>query len=110
SLLKFGDNLSLQPQIASSWHQLNKLAYVYNLRSDARFWDGKPVTAADVAFSFNRILDPKLASPLQSVVPTVKDMVVSGHSQVTLRLKSPDPRARWIAALPTGQIVEQAFA
>jgi len=110
SLLKFGDNLTLQPQLATSWRQVNAVTYVYNLRHDARFWDGKPVTAADVAYSLNRILDPKLASPLQSVVPTVKKMVVSGPWQVTLKLKSPDPRARWIAALPTGQVVEQAFA
>ena len=109
SLLAFGDDLSLQPQIASSWKQRDKLTYVYTLRQDARFWDGKPVTAADVAFSFNRILDPKLASPLQSVVPTVKGMTVTGKWQVTLKLKSPDPRARWVAALPTGQIVEKAF-
>jgi peptide/nickel transport system substrate-binding protein len=109
SLLKFGDDLSLQPQIASSWKQKDKLTYVYTLRQDARFWDGKPVTASDVAFSFNRILDPKLASPLQSVVPTVKGMTATGKWQVTLKLKSPDPRARWIAALPTGQIVEKAF-
>ena len=50
SLLKFGDDLSLQPQIASSWKQKDKLTYVYTLRHDARFWDGKPVTASDVAF------------------------------------------------------------
>jgi peptide/nickel transport system substrate-binding protein len=110
SLLRFGDDLSLKPQIAASWRQADRLTYVYNLRHDARFWNGHKVTAEDVAYSFNRILDPKLASPLQSVVPTVKKMLVTGRWQVTLKLRSPDPRARWIAALPTGQVVERTFA
>lgn len=109
ALLKLDSSLRLQPQIASSWKQTSPTSYVYKLRTDARFWDGNPVTAADVAFTFNRVLDPKVGSPLQSLTPTVKKAVVSGPNEVTLQLKSPDPRARWLAALPTFQVVEKSF-
>jgi peptide/nickel transport system substrate-binding protein len=109
ALLKLDGSLRLQPQIASSWKQTSPTSYVYKLRTDARFWDGNPVTAADVAFTFNRVLDPKVGSPLQSLTPTVKKAVVSGPNEVTLELKTPDPRTRWLAALPTFQVVEKSF-
>ncbi|MCB8877552.1 ABC transporter substrate-binding protein [Acidisoma silvae] len=35
------------------------MSWTIRVRSDAKFHDGRPVTAKDVAFSFNRISDPK---------------------------------------------------
>ena len=70
SLLQFGPQGQLQPELASSWKQTSPTTYVYNLVHNARFWDGNPVTATDVAYSINRIASPKLASPLLSLLQT----------------------------------------
>ena len=35
------------------------MSWTIRIRSDAKFHDGRPVTAKDVAFTFNRICDPK---------------------------------------------------
>ena len=110
SLLQFGPQGQLEPELASSWKQTSPTTYVYNLVHDARFWDGNPVTAADVAFSVNRIASPKLASPLLSLFQTgnIKKAVVSGPWQVTIDLTSPNPIAQDLPATPIGQVVEES--
>ncbi len=112
SLLQFGPNGQLEPELASSWQQTSPTTYKYNLVHNARFWDGNPVTPADVAFSVNRIASPKLASPLLSLLQTgnIKKAVVSGKWQVTIELNSANPIAQDLPATPIGQVVEQSVA
>jgi peptide/nickel transport system substrate-binding protein len=112
SLLRFGTNMRLEPELASSWKQASPTSYVYTIRSDAKFWDGNPVTPADVAFSVNRIQDKALASPLASLASAgaIKNATVSGPHEVTITLSKPDPIAHWLAATPVGQVVEKSFA
>ena len=109
-LLRFGENLQLEPGLATSWRQTSKTTYVYRLRDDAKFWDGKPVTAEDVAFSINRIQDKALASPLASLAGAgdLKGAKVTGPSEVTVVLKRANPIAQWLPATPVGQVVEKA--
>ena len=63
SLVQYGPQGQLEPELASSWKQTSPTTIVYNLVHDARFWDGDPVTPRDVAFSVNRIFNPTLANP-----------------------------------------------
>jgi peptide/nickel transport system substrate-binding protein len=110
SLLQFGPHGQLQPELASSWKQTSPTTYVYNLVHNAKFWDGNPVTAADVAFSVNRIASPKLASSLLSLYQTgnLKNAVATGKWQVIIRLNGPNPIAQYLAATPIGQVVEKS--
>ena len=62
SLLKIDQHGKIVLNLASLWSQPNKLTYVFNLRKGVKFWDGKPMTPADVVYSFNRHLDPKTQS------------------------------------------------
>ncbi len=49
------DYNNLQPELAQSWEvSEDGLKLVFTLRDDATFWDGKPVTAHDVKWSFDR--------------------------------------------------------
>ena len=45
---------AIQPALAESWSQPDDVTYVYELRDDAMFQDGTPVTADDVVFSLAR--------------------------------------------------------
>jgi peptide/nickel transport system substrate-binding protein len=71
SLLQLDDSLHIRPCLASSWHiSADGLGYTFYLRpdvwfhTDACFRDStRRVTAADVVYSFHRIMDPKTASP-----------------------------------------------
>lgn len=52
------------PGVAESWETSpDGLVYTFHLRADARWSDGKPVTAGDFVRSYQRILTPALASP-----------------------------------------------
>jgi peptide/nickel transport system substrate-binding protein/microcin C transport system substrate-binding protein len=48
-----------EPRLAERWEESNKgLTYTFFLRKDAKFSDGKPVTAEDVKFSYEAIFIP----------------------------------------------------
>ncbi len=48
------------PGVAASWDiSPDKLTYTFHLRKDAKWSDGKLVTAKDFAYSWQRALDPK---------------------------------------------------
>jgi oligopeptide transport system substrate-binding protein len=71
-LLQLDDHLTPVPSIAKHWEiSDNGLTYTFFLRDDVYFHDsevfpggkGRKVVASDFVFSFNRIIDPELASP-----------------------------------------------
>ncbi|MCB9359681.1 MAG: ABC transporter substrate-binding protein [Flavobacteriales bacterium] len=66
------DNLNIQPAIATRWKiSEDGKTYTFYLRNDVTFHDhelfpngkGRKVTAEDFVYSFNRIIDEKVASP-----------------------------------------------
>lgn len=51
------------PRLASRWNwSADSLSVAFSLDPKARWHDGKPVTAADVVYSFNLYVDPRIAS------------------------------------------------
>lgn len=63
-LLRWDDDLNIRPDIAESWIvSRDGQTYEFDLRSDARFHNGRPVTAEDFVYSFTRLLDPARVSP-----------------------------------------------
>ena len=71
-LIQLNDCMEIRPCIAKSWEiSTSGLDYVFHLRNDVFFHDnlafkggkGRRVVAADFAFSYRRIIDPKVASP-----------------------------------------------
>lgn len=62
-LVSLGNDLSVQPELAAGWEvSPDGTVYTFYLRPDARFHDGRPVTAADVIFSWERALRPETGS------------------------------------------------
>ncbi|MED7924574.1 ABC transporter substrate-binding protein [Nonomuraea sp. LP-02] len=57
------------------------------LRDGATFHDGSPVTAADVAFSFARVLDPANASLMVQFIPFVSQVTAVDDKTVEIKLK-----------------------
>ena len=55
---------NLVPGVATS-HDVNdaKNVYTFHLRDNAKWSDGKPVTAGDFVYAWRRLVDPALASP-----------------------------------------------
>ena len=62
-LVSFDPKLNLTPDLAESWDvSADGTVYTFHLRENARFHDGKPVTASDVIYSWERAASPELAS------------------------------------------------
>lgn len=62
-LVAFDPQLNLIPDLAERWElSPDGTVYTFYLRKNARFHDGRPVTAQDVIYSWERAADPKLES------------------------------------------------
>ncbi len=55
TLLTTDKDMKLRPGLAESWKQTSPTSYVLNLRKDAKWSNGRPVVAADVIGTFQRI-------------------------------------------------------
>lgn len=63
-LLSTSDSGEVLPAIAKSWYvEDDNLTWIFNLRNDATFHNGKNITAQHVKESLERLLSPKLKSP-----------------------------------------------
>ena len=100
---------TLGPGIAESWKYVTPLKLVYQIRNDATFWDGKPVTPADVVFSLQRNMDPKNASIWMSFYINVKSIKQTGPWQVTVTFSKPDELFNKEMSTSGGGIVEKAY-
>ncbi|MFH8795170.1 ABC transporter substrate-binding protein [Streptomyces sp. NPDC017941] len=81
--------------------------YACTLRKDLKFADGKPLTAADVKFSIERVRDMKVAnsSGVSDLVSNVETIEVQGERGIVFHLKSPDATFPFKLATPIAGIV-----
>src|SRR5712691_7903381 len=49
--------------LAEKWETPDPLTYVFHLHTGVKFHDGRPLTSADVKYTFDSILDRKVVSP-----------------------------------------------
>lgn len=63
-LTQFDADMNTVPAIADSWEVSDDgLRYVFHLRPEARWSDGRPVTAHDFLFAWQRVLTPGTGAP-----------------------------------------------
>ena len=79
------------PRLASRWERLDSLTWRFHLRRDARWQDGRPVTAQDVRFSFDAFADSVLDAPARlSLVDRIQVQVEDART-VIVRFAEPSP-------------------
>jgi len=109
SLLRQAPDGSLQPGLASVSNP-SSTTMVFTLQPGVKFWDGHPVTPADVVYSLDRNTDPALAGFYPLVFNRVKSIAATGSNQVTITLKQPDYWLEGELASMPGIIIEKSFA
>lgn len=88
-LLKAGPDGTLVPDLAASWSVSGDgLTYTFDLRHDARWEDGQPVTATDVAFTVALAQDPNYDGPLGASWQGIRVTVVNAY---VVRFTLPTP-------------------
>jgi ABC-type transport system substrate-binding protein len=72
-LVKIGDNLSIQPDLAEEWTvSPDGLIYTFYIKKGVLFSNKQEVRARDVKYSFKRILDPLNRSPHTWVLEKIR--------------------------------------
>jgi oligopeptide transport system substrate-binding protein len=71
-LTRTGQDGSTQPGVAEKW-EINDQGATFFLRKNAKWSDGKPVTAKDFAFAWRTALDPKTASEYAFILYPIKN-------------------------------------
>ncbi|WP_026874924.1 ABC transporter substrate-binding protein [Jiangella gansuensis] len=79
------------PDLATDW-SLNADATVWDfrLRSGVRFHDGRALTARDVRYTFQHILDPEVASPQAGTLSLIESIDAVDPTTVRFRLSTPN--------------------
>ena len=103
SLVQLDDELNIQPDIAKNWtFNDSTLTYKFNLRNDVYFHKSEVftnahkdstrlVTAHDFEYSFNRLLDEKVAARGSWILNNVNRFYAENDSTFSIQLNQPFP-------------------
>ena len=109
SLLRQAPDGSLHPGLATVATP-SPTTMVFTLRPGVKFWDGHPVSPADVVYSLERQMNPRLGGIYSAVFNRVESIAATGPNQVTITLKQPDYWLEGELASMPGIIIEKSFA
>jgi peptide/nickel transport system substrate-binding protein len=89
--LRFDDKWQPQPYLAKSWKiSDDNMSITLNLRENATFHDGKPITSADVAFSLDTV---KNNHPFKTMFAPVTGVETPDAYTAILKFNKPHPAA-----------------
>ena len=109
SLLKQSPDGAIGPGLATL-STPSPTTLVFTINKAAKFWDGKPVTAADVVYGLDRNRNTALGGFYGLVFSRVKSIAATGSDQVTITLKQPDYWLPGELASMGGIVIEKTFA
>jgi peptide/nickel transport system substrate-binding protein len=89
-LLRVSLDYQPEPNLAAV-HTDGPLRYVCRLRPGVRFWDGSPLTVADVIYSFYVHAKPGSQSAIADLWSGVRSMRHTGADELTITLGAPNP-------------------
>ncbi len=85
------DDSGFRPVLARAWEHRDAVTIVFHLDRRARWQDGAPVTAADVAFTFAVYRDPAVNSPLAPNLVAIDTVTAPDDSTAVFRFRRPYP-------------------
>ncbi|MCL6647859.1 MAG: ABC transporter substrate-binding protein, partial [Chloroflexi bacterium] len=81
----------VEPLLATDWQAQNATTWRLTIRQDAKFHDGTPLTTEDIAFSWQRLADPELKSPIPGRMSGVERISRLDERTVEVVTRTPDP-------------------
>lgn len=109
SLLLQAPDGSIHPGLATVATP-NPTTMVFTLRPGVKFWNGDPVSAADVVYSLDRQMNPSTGGFYGLVFNRVKSIAATGANQVTITLKQPDYWLEGELSSMPGIIIQKSYA
>lgn len=89
-LLTIAANGSKQPYLATKWGYTDPTTGFYEIRGDMKWSDGTPVTASDVAYTFNASKKDKPAGTFYGQLANFEAAKAVSPTRVEIKLSKPD--------------------
>lgn len=109
ALLGVDEGGALVPALAASWDQPDEVTYVFELRDDAVFADGSPVTVDDVIASIEINTAEGSTSALAYAYAGIASVEATGERQLTITLTEPNAAFGWTMSPGLFQVTSRAF-
>jgi peptide/nickel transport system substrate-binding protein len=77
------------PDLAEKWDNPDDKTWVFHLRPGVKFHDGSDLTAADVKYTYDSVLDQSFNSPFRAFYLSVDKVDATDQNTVTFTLKQP---------------------
>ncbi len=87
ALLRADERGRLQPELAEDWRRIDDRTYLFDLRKGVSFHNGQPLTAADVKFTYESILNPAYQSPFSGQLAPLQSIEQTASHQLQFHLK-----------------------
>jgi peptide/nickel transport system substrate-binding protein len=94
-LLTRDAHLNLKPALAETWETPDPITYIFHLRHDVRFSDGRPLTSRDVKWTFDSLLQGKIRSTKAGAYRSVQSVEAPDDFTITFHLKEPFSTFLW---------------
>jgi len=94
-LLSRGDDLNVAPGLAEKWEIPDPLTYVFHLHHGVKFHDGRPLTARDVKWTFDSLLQGKIRSTKAANYKFVDHIDAPDDYMVVFHMKQSDAPLLW---------------
>jgi peptide/nickel transport system substrate-binding protein len=100
SLLARDAHMNIVADLAERWEARDPLTYVFHLRQGVKFHDGRPLTSADVKFTFDSILDGTIKTPKRGTFRMVVSIEAPDDATVIFHLREPFASFLWNLTKP----------
>ena len=95
ALLTRDEHLNVQPGLADRWEIPDPLTYVFHLHHGVTFHDGRPLTARDVKWTLDSLLQAKIRSTKSAAYRFVDRVDAPDDFTAVFHLKEPNSTLLW---------------
>ena len=89
-LVKYDPNLNLIGDLASSWDiEEGGRVIIFQLRRGVQWHDGEPFTAADVEFTYQKLIDPEVRTPYSGDFQRIQQFEIIDDYTIKLTYREP---------------------
>lgn len=96
----------VSPELAESFERTDDLTYVFHLRPEAKFHNGKPVTARDVKYSLEQIIAEGSTAYFVNDLNIIDEITEVDDKTVQIKLKVPTPAFDKLLATPYVPVIQ----
>ena len=107
-LVKYDKDINISGDLAEKWEiSSNGLVFTFHLRKNVKWHDGKPFTAEDVLYTYERLVDPDVKTPYSSNYDKVK--TVEAPDPYTVRVTYKEPYVPALESWGMGIVPKHVF-